>query len=231
MKFELEATLRGATDRELLEELRRCANQLGRDTITMGEFTAIGNGHPTTITRRFGSWPQALELAGLKPSRSKIGISDDELFDNLRNVWMSFNRQPRYSEIRKPLSQFSVGTYEKRFDGWTNALKKFIEWVKEDNEPNYVPEERKQIVSYNRLSRGQTSRRTKRNISERQRFRILLNAGFRCQSCGASPLTSPGTELHVDHIMPWSKGGETIDDNLTCKCKQCNLGKGNVFEY
>jgi 5-methylcytosine-specific restriction endonuclease McrA len=61
------------------------------------------------------------------------------------------------------------------------------------------------------------------------RFRILLRDGFRCLSCGRSPITSPGVELHIDHIIPWSKGGETIDDNLQCKCKECNLGKGNAF--
>ena len=219
MKFELEATLRGATNLELLEELRRCASELGRDTITQAGFAKIGKGHPTTITRRFGSWPQALDMAGLRPSRSKIGISDDELFENLRNVWMFLKRQPRYGEISKPPSQFSTSPYEKRFGGWTNALKKFVEWVNEEDESKHVPKARKHIVPDNRPSRDQSSRRTKRNISERQRFRILLNAGFRCQSCGASPLTSSGTELHVDHIMPWSKGGETIDDNLTCKCK------------
>ena len=60
--------------------------------------------------------------------------------------------------------------------------------------------------------------------------RILVRDGFRCQSCGVSPLTKPGTELHVDHVIPWSKGGETVDENLGTKCLQCNLGKGNAFD-
>ena len=71
--------------------------------------------------------------------------------------------------------------------------------------------------------------RTKREISERLRFSILLRDGFRCQACGRSPLNSPGVELHVDHVIPWSQGGETITDNLQTKCKECNLGKGNAF--
>ena len=41
--------------------------------------------------------------------------------------------------------------------------------------------------------------------------------GFQCQSCGASPLRTPGTELHVDHILPWSSGGEAVDSNLQSK--------------
>ena len=61
------------------------------------------------------------------------------------------------------------------------------------------------------------------------RFRILLRDGFQCQSCGASPLRTPGTELHVDHILPWSSGGETVDSNLQSKCSRCNLGKNNAL--
>ena len=228
MRFELEQSLRGLTDTELLEELKRCARLLGKDTITMDEFAMHGKGHPTTITRRFGSWPKALELAHLQPSRSKIGISEEELFVNLRNVWLTLNRQPRYHEIKKPLSQFSAGTYENRFDSWTRALNKFIEWVNGESQEH--EEHYDKSVAVTLSAKDKVRRRTRREISERLRFRILLKAGFRCMSCGASPLFSPGTELHVDHIIPWSKGGETIDDNLTCKCKRCNLGKGNAFE-
>ncbi len=50
------------------------------------------------------------------------------------------------------------------------------------------------------------------------------------QSCGASPLKSREVELHVDHIIPWSKGGETEEGNLEAKCSKCNLGKGNAFD-
>ncbi|MDE0249517.1 MAG: hypothetical protein OXK72_00715 [Gammaproteobacteria bacterium] len=134
MKFELEPSLRGLTDAELLEELKRCACQLGQDTITMDQFAKKSKGHPTTITRRFGSWPKALELAPLQPSRSKIGISEEELFANLRNVWITLNRQPRYNEIKKPLSQFSAGVYEKRFGSWNKALQEFIGWVNGESE-------------------------------------------------------------------------------------------------
>jgi hypothetical protein len=58
---------------------------------------------------------------------------------------------------------------------------------------------------------------------------VGLRDDFRCTACGASPLITPGVELHVDHVLPWPQGGETIDGNFQTKCKQCNLGKGNAF--
>jgi 5-methylcytosine-specific restriction endonuclease McrA len=39
-----------------------------------------------------------------------------------------------------------------------------------------------------------------------------------------------GVELHVDHVTPWSKGGETTLANLQTLCNKCNLGKGAYGE-
>jgi len=231
MKFELEESLRGASDKELLDDLRRCAKAIGRDTITIAQYGEIGKVNPCTIQRRFGSWPNALKLACLQPSRSKIGITDEELFENIKSLWISLGRQPRYSEIKPPHSLFSAGTYENRFGSWTKALKAFVEWVNSDSSQQNAQEAESQRETLNStIQKPSTKRRTRREISERQRFRILVRDGFRCASCGASPLTQRGIELDVDHILPWSKGGETTDDNLEIKCKKCNLGKGNAFD-
>lgn len=229
MKFELEESLRGAHDEELLEDLRRSAKTLGRETITMAEYEEVGKTHPSTIQRRFGSWPNALTLAGLQPSRSKIGISDDELFENIKSLWISLGRQPRYTEVKAPNSLFSAGTYENRFGSWSKALGRFVEWVSSDSPSQPQENVQEQSAAVITTQTPSVKRRTHREISDRQRFRILVRDGFRCKSCGASPLIQPGVELHVDHILPWSKGGETTDDNLESKCKQCNLGKGNAF--
>jgi hypothetical protein len=72
MKFELQKTARGLSDDDFLEDLRRVARELGRDTVTISEYTEHGLGRATIIQRRFRSWFKALEDAGLKPSRSRI---------------------------------------------------------------------------------------------------------------------------------------------------------------
>ena len=227
MKFELRKTARGLTDEELLEDIRRVARKLGRDTVTISEYTEHGLGHATTIQRRFRSWFMALKDADLKPSRSRIGISDEDLFQNLRVVWISLGRQPSYGEIKNPLSQYSVGTYEKRFGGWSQALVQFVQWVSADER---AEPDKPQIETESAKNTRPQARKTKREIRERMRFRILVRDGFRCGACGASPLETRGTELHVDHIVPWSKGGETVPENLATKCSRCNLGKGDAFE-
>ena len=34
-------------------------------------------------------------------------------------------------------------------------------------------------------------------------------------------------ELEIDHIKPWSKGGQTILSNAQLLCKTCNIKKSN----
>lgn len=57
------------------------------------------------------------------------------------------------------------------------------------------------------------------------RYNILQRDGFRCQLCGRSAKDHPGLELEVDHIVPVSKGGLTIESNLQTLCRDCNRGK------
>ncbi len=34
-----------------------------------------------------------------------------------------------------------------------------------------------------------------------------------------------GNGIHIDHIVPVSKGGKTVPSNLQVLCAKCNLGK------
>lgn len=232
MKFELTKTLRGRPDDELLELLRNCADKLGQETVTMEQYSEHGIGHATTIARRFGSWPIALDMAGLSPSRSTLNIPENDLFQNLLELWINLQRPPTYGEVDGSTSRFSAKTYANRFGSWTKAIESFVEWANQDS-VYAISQPQSQTTSSEPVPNDQSnnlSDRKKRQTTLRQRFRVLKRDRFTCQSCGASPAKSLGVELEVDHIVPWSRGGPTEDDNLETKCKQCNLGKGNAFE-
>lgn len=69
--------------------------------------------------------------------------------------------------------------------------------------------------------------KTKREIGLQLRFRVFKRDNFKCCLCGNSPAKDPSVELHVDHIVPWAKGGETTIDNLQTLCSKCNIGKSD----
>lgn len=66
-----------------------------------------------------------------------------------------------------------------------------------------------------------------RRCWQRIRFKILDRDGFRCQYCGLSPRDSAYIVLHIDHIMPRSRGGDDSEKNLITSCNICNAGKGD----
>ena len=68
----------------------------------------------------------------------------------------------------------------------------------------------------------------RRRVTDKLRYQILRRDGFRCQLCGASQ--ADGVRLHVDHIIPVSKGGTSDVENLRTLCDRCNLGKGDQME-
>lgn len=65
--------------------------------------------------------------------------------------------------------------------------------------------------------------RTPRAVPLRLRYTILERDGGKCCLCGSKE------RLHVDHIVPYSKGGETVIENLRTLCADCNIGKGALM--
>lgn len=60
------------------------------------------------------------------------------------------------------------------------------------------------------------------------RYEILKRDNYRCQICGST--AQDGVKLHIDHIVPVSKGGHTTPNNLRVLCDRCNLGKSDKLE-
>lgn len=68
----------------------------------------------------------------------------------------------------------------------------------------------------------------RRLMTDSLRYDVMQRDGFRCQICGAT--AADGYKLHVDHILPVSKGGKTEMGNLRTLCERCNMGKGAKIE-
>jgi len=207
------------TDAELIADLKRVAGQTGKGTVGQKEYRRLGKYDDSTATRRFGSWNGALIAAGLDLSNSP-GLTDDQLFENILSLWSHYGRQPRRRELAEPPSTVSQSPYLRRFGSWGATLERFVEFAN-SNESGASPPDQPSVSP---------AKRTSRDPDLRLRFRVLQRDRFTCQSCGSSPAKSLGVELHVDHIVPWSKGGDTVVENLQTLCDRCNLGKGNMTD-
>jgi hypothetical protein len=218
VRFELSTFNRNASDEELLMDLVAADTKLKMQgkRLTFRSYREFGKYSPTTINARFGSWNNGLRKAGLVASEEK-NVSIEALFDNLRIVWIAKGRQPVYREMGYPPSQYTSSTYNARFGGWRNALEQFVAAF--DQEKYDV------VRQDSKVNRTKATKRTKRDPTLALRFVVLKRDNFCCVACGRSPATVAGLVLEVDHLLAWSRGGETIAENLQTLCFDCNRGK------
>ena len=57
------------------------------------------------------------------------------------------------------------------------------------------------------------------------RWQVFQRDGWKCVACGRT--SHDGAILHVDHIVPRSKGGPDTLENFQTLCETCNIGKSN----
>jgi hypothetical protein len=110
------------TDEEILEELRACADRLGRSP-TMREFAADPETrvHPQTVIDHFGSWNAAKRRAGLVPRRF---ATREELLGLLRELGAELGRVPTAKDIdARRGSMPSKSLFWHTFGSLTDALR------------------------------------------------------------------------------------------------------------
>jgi 5-methylcytosine-specific restriction endonuclease McrA len=74
------------------------------------------------------------------------------------------------------------------------------------------------LVQYVRVPRT-----VQRKISRRALF---ARDGWRCVYCGDT-----GGRLTLDHVVPRSRGGESVWENVVTSCAPCNLRKGDKLPH
>lgn len=53
---------------------------------------------------------------------------------------------------------------------------------------------------------------------------VMERDGLTCGLCGGDVVLE---DVHIDHILPWSRGGSSELDNLQVAHSACNIAKGN----
>jgi len=224
MKFELKKVYRNTPEDELIADLKNTATKLNQDFVTREQQDKFGKFDSSNMANRLGGWAKAHERAGpnLARHQKSLRLSDDELFQNLEEVWTKLGKQPIQTDMFPPLSKFSAGTYKKYFGTWMKGLEKFVANI--NNEEDISSESSIKSLQVEPA----TKHRTKREINWRLRFIVMRQDNFKCKNCGRSPATDPTIILHVDHKIAWANGGEIVLENLETLCSKCNIGKSNL---
>jgi len=226
MKYQLKSFNRNIPDQELLEDLKRVAIILGTDSLSSRDYNDNGGKYTAaTIGTRFGSWNNALIKAGLQLVHNRK-VPKEELFNNLEQVWINIGGQPTYRDMKRTSSKYSTHQYLANFGTWRGALEAFIEYINSDKDPDQnFSISTKDNSEFTQNEQPIFKHKTKRFPSEKLKVQVLMRDGNKCKLCG---ITVTGDNIHFDHIKPWSKGGETVLENLQVLCETHNLAKGNL---
>lgn len=227
MKFNVKISRNGIPAHEVVADVIAVSKKLRKNTVTVEDYLQYGKFHPSTARRRFKSWFDILEEAGLQPSRPPFNIEEELLLENLKDVWAKLGAQPTSGAMKAPLSKYSRSTYRRRFGNWGNTLRKFVEYQNSKKPGSGKIEDKERTPFGKRKKKSKKRVRTPRTIPNNLRLTVFIRDGLRCAICGRSTITHPGLKLNCDHINPWSKGGETVIKNLQTLCEECNRKKGN----
>lgn len=214
---------RAATKADMVVELQRIAVLLDSTVVTRADLLAhsqlIGE---RALINRFGSWKAAIEAAGLELSPMARRWTEEDYFDNLLEVWTHFGARPTFQQMNQPPSRITGNGYAAKFGTWLKAVAAFVEQVNRDIDTSERSEESSVLVP----KLAKPAREDQRQIPVGLRYQVLKRDRFRCVICGRSPATDLGCNLHVDHVLAFSRGGKTSLANLRALCTDCNLGKG-----
>jgi hypothetical protein len=139
-----------------------------------------------------------------------------------------------YREMGRSPSTVGGKAYVKRFGTWNKALAAFVGTVNADVVPKGMADDEAEPERGNTppalVKVAVPTIEDSRDIPLGLRFRALRRDYFKCVLCGDNPPINPGCVLHVDHIVPWSRGGKTTIENLRTLCASCNVGRGNRYD-
>ena len=143
-----------------------------------------------------------------------------ELWNYFRDVieWV----QKTFPKVRKEMKGLPWGIFYnehgKRTDLDPEKLEKRIQELMADK---YEVTKTKGIYEY--LLTGDERKLQLRAFDDRDKKAAYEKQGHKCAICGK---TFELSDMHADHITPWSKGGKTIPENCQMLCRDCNLKKG-----
>ena len=214
MEFKITNEYKKLTDQEILDDVKRVLNELGTESIKSREYFTYGKYGKKAIENHFGSWNGLLKKLNLTINRENIHLTKEDIFKIIEELWIQKQKQPTINEFES--THHTIKIIKSNFGTWMNCLHEFVEYENKINKSFF-------------LTKNAIKHKTSPTPSLSLRYQVLNRDKFKCVKCGRSPANDPSIELHIDHIVPYSKGGETILDNLQTLCQHCNLGKGNKF--
>ena len=167
-----------------------------------------------------------------RESRKILEIKRDNLFNNIKEnlpFLIKIFKKSLYKELGLIQLDLKSVIYPRYIFSYTSSggnsglkytlelsvpvLKNFINWL--DEKIKYKKSEQYQRIIMTQILRN----------------KIKTRDNYSCKKCGVNIKDEPTLLLEIDHIIPISKGGMSVEENLQCLCWKCNRTKGAKIIY
>jgi hypothetical protein len=172
-----------------------------------GPFEPLGKRYNWMIKEEIFSVNRLFESHTLKPPITAEALS--ALADNFAYFYPVYDSFVQISK-GEPI----------RFDRMVEQLTRWWEKEAETQESDRQTKESAPSISVAKQLADQRIR-----VMPAMRWQVFRRDGWKCVACGRS--ADDGVILHIDHIVPRSKGGADAIGNYQTLCNICNLGKSN----
>lgn len=102
-------------------------------------------------------------------------------------------------------------------------IPKLSDWLRKDISES--PVRKNSPVTDDITLQATKAAETKIRVMPALRWQVFQRDQWKCVACGRN--SHDGAILHVDHIVPRSRGGRDVLENFQTLCDVCNIGKSN----
>ena len=155
-------------------------------------------------------------------------LVDQEMYDDVKKLTQNglfFHAAKEFKEGNRTPEMIKV--YEKIRDGiWSyDGVFKLTDAWTEESKGRKVFKFRLEITDQGERMETQTHVDHNRLIPKEVKIEVWKRDKGRCVNCGSAE------NLHFDHIIPFSKGGSSLNSkNIQILCSKCNLAKHDKIE-
>ena len=167
------------------------------------------------------------ELETLKDAKQiieKYKADYQKYLTDVPNFIMENDESGFYSRLGFAVINESVLTVEYKFSYTSNggmAHRSFTIPMTEDTITKLIE------LLESKLTASAFAKAQRTLMTKKLRESIKTRDNFTCCSCGNSTRIEPNLLLEIDHIIPVSKGGQTVEEHLQTLCWKCNRAKSN----
>jgi hypothetical protein len=144
-------------------------------------------------------------------------VTELQLMEIVTNFAHFFPIYDSYIQIAKGLPP--------RLDQLIDALNDWLQKAWDEDAVDDESSQPEQQVSDETRRIAALAAESRTRVMPAMRWQVFQRDMWKCVACGRT--SHDGAILHVDHIIPQSRGGSSTLDNYQTLCDICNIGKSN----